>query len=124
MVMLLLDMLTWWYGRGWLERMQDIGVHMANWSRFFSLGTLMLTLFQPWKQIVTNPGPNGGLAARRSAFIDNLVSRFVGFFVRIFVALFGLGVLTCVLVMSVGFVVLWPLLPLMPLIAIIVGFSV
>ena len=122
--MLLFDLLSWWYGRGWIERLQDVQIHVASWGRFFSLGTLLTTLFQPWKQITASSGPNGGLAAKQNAFLDNLVSRFVGFFVRSSVFVFGVIVMASVLVINALFVLIWPLLPIAPLIVVILGISI
>lgn len=122
--MLLLDFFSWWYGKGWLERLASLHVNVLHWIDFFSLGTLLRTLFKPWKQIVSSAGPNGGLSDMKNAFLDNLISRFVGFFVRISVLIFAVFVLMGVFVVTAVFVLLWPLLPLFPVILIVWGAGV
>lgn len=122
--MLFTDFFIWWYGRGWALRVAELQHHLSNWAQFFSFGILLKTLFKPWKQIVTRPGPNGGLAAKRNALIDNLVSRFVGFFVRVTVLFVAVIVMLFVLLFNTLYVLLWPVLPLLPIILIVVGISV
>lgn len=70
----------------------------------------MRTLFAPFKQ--TQSQGRGSLDMRMRTFIDNLVSRFVGFFARSFIIIAGLVCSLFVLVTGVIFVVLWPLIPL------------
>ncbi|HET8709396.1 MAG TPA: hypothetical protein VFL85_03890 [Candidatus Saccharimonadales bacterium] len=84
------------------RKLTDIG-------ELFSVDILLRTLFAPWRRIITYPGSS--LDAHIRAFIDNLVSRCVGFGVR-------MTVLFCAMVMSLlvgifGMVgcLLWPLLP-------------
>lgn len=122
--MLFADFVIWWYGRGWAQRFADLRTHLSHWAHYFSLSTLLKTLFQPWKQIVSSAGPNGGLAQKRNAFIDNLISRFVGFWVRISVFFFAVFIMFGVFVFNVVYVLAWPLIPLMPLFVIIFGISV
>ena len=119
--MLIADFLLWWYGPGWLGRLVDVERNVSRWAHYFSLGTLLATLFQPWKQIVTQTGAGQSLKARESAFIDNIVSRFVGFFVRIGVFVCGVFFMIAVMLFSLLFVILWPVLPVSPLLVIVVG---
>lgn len=121
MLMFVFDFLTWWYGPGWILRFSELLSYLSQWSAFFSLGTLLKTLFKPWKQIVTTPDPHSGLSARKNAFIDNLVSRFVGFFVRISVLIFALIILLFIGIIGVLYAAVWPLLPVVPMLILYVG---
>jgi len=119
--MLFLDMLTWWYGPGWMQRLSNLKLYLASWMKYFSLGILLKTLFQPWKQIVMVAGSGTSLDAKKDALLDNLVSRFVGFLVRSSVFFIALLVVAVVLVLNVIYVVIWPFIPILPIVAIILG---
>jgi hypothetical protein len=76
----------------------------------FSLNILLRTLFSPWRRIITYPGAS--LEARLRAIGDNLVSRAVGFTMRVFVLL-AAGLAFVILgVFSVAEIIVWPLVPL------------
>jgi hypothetical protein len=111
MPMLFLSFFQWWYGPGWRQVHGAIGTRVVGVIAAFSVPQLLKTLFAPWRRIITYPGAS--LEARFKAWGDNLVSRVIGFFVRLFVLL-GAGVsLTVVLILSVAELLAWPLLPLM-----------
>lgn len=108
--MMIFELFRWWYGQGWrLAVTQSIG-RLDALMEEFSVGALLRTLFAPWRRIVTYPG--AGLDAHLQAMLDNLVSRCIGFTVRITV-LFTVAVLA-VLIFVVGIlqIVIWPLLPI------------
>lgn len=119
--MLFLDMLIWWYGPGWVQRLGNLKLHLSNWMKYFSLGILLRTLFQPWKQIVSVAGNGTSLEAKKNALLDNMVSRFVGFLVRSSVFFVALLVVGFVLIANVLYVIVWPLIPILPIVAIIWG---
>jgi hypothetical protein len=108
--MIALELFSWWYGAGWKQLFSRTNRNLAALGEAFSAGTLLKTLFAPWKRIITYPG--AGLDAHLHAFIDNLVSRAIGFVVRIFVlvAFVFLSVLT--LLLNAVMLVIWPLVPL------------
>jgi len=108
--MLALEFFRWWYGQGWRLRAQNIKRRLTRTSHLFSAPSLLRTLFAPWRRIVTYPG--AGLEAHVQAATDNLVSRLVGFVVRLMVLVSAGVILLLVLVFSVVEVVVWPLLPL------------
>lgn len=109
MFMLVVAFFSWWYGRGWREVAVNIGPRLQGVADSFSVKQLLRTMFQPWRRIITYPGD--GLSAKVRALLDNLVSRVVGFVVRLLVLLAALIVMTITLVLSVAEVVVWPLLP-------------
>jgi hypothetical protein len=119
--MLFMDFIVWWYSRGWVLRFSSIGLQTAHWAQFFSLGTLLRTLFSPWHQIITPKGAEKPLGDIFRTWLDNGVSRFVGFWVRLIVFFSGLIMLALIILLNFSYAILWPFLPLLPLIVIIIG---
>ena len=108
--LMLFELLRWWYGPGWRAAMGRIGTRTKNIGESFSVGQLLETLFEPWRRIVSYGDRT--LEGKLRAAGDNLISRFIGFLVRLCV-LITAGVLT--LVVFVGGIVetvVWPVLPL------------
>lgn len=115
------EMLRWWYGPGWLQALKRITAWAQAVEHAFSLSLLMQTLFAPWRRIVTVA--NKGLDAKVHAALDNLVSRAVGFVIRLFVILAAAVSMLGALLAGVLMAVLWPLLPLAVIFFIFKGIS-
>ena len=111
-------LLSWWYGSGWLGQWKLVSVRLINAGRFFSMLTVIRTLFSPWKQLVSH-APSSGLNIQK--LVDNMISRFVGFFIRIFTLIAAVFSLTGIAVLSVGAAIIWPALPLISFAAILKG---
>lgn len=118
--MLALAFIKWWYTSGWHKTFKRAGNYLSDNLRMFSVETLLKNLFDPWKRITTSPG--SGINAHAQAFMDNAVSRMVGFFVRIFVLLAAL--ISSILFVLIGLIeiVIWPLLPPAVIVFLILGF--
>lgn len=110
MVMLLISFCSWWYGQGWLQLIRNLPLRIQGVSDDFSVGQIMKTLFAPWRRIITYPGSS--IQERFRAWADNMFSRVIGFFVRLFVLIAALAVTALVIVGSIIEIILWPLLPL------------
>lgn len=108
--MLAIEFFRWWYGQGWLAQARNMQRRLTRTSHLFSLPSLLRTLFAPWRRIITYPG--AGLEAHVRAATDNLVSRMVGFVVRLMVLFAAAVILFFVAVVSAVEFVIWPLLPL------------
>ncbi len=107
--MMTLEFFRWWYSRGWSLAVKRFEGKLRGIEQAFSVGILLRTLFSPWRRIITYPG--GSLSEHFKAMLDNLVSRFVGLFVRLSV-LFAAGIITLLFCIAAFIaVVLWPLLP-------------
>ena len=117
--MLAVEFFIWWYTRGWSRTVLDLRRRLTNTLRLFSVPILARTLFAPWRRIVTYPA--AGLAGRLKAMGDNLVSRSVGFVVRVLTLLIAGIMLLAVAVFSAGLIIVWPLLPLAVVGALIKG---
>jgi hypothetical protein len=116
--MFLVGILSWWYGEGWLNRLRLIKERLASSVDFFSIGLLITTLFAPFRQI--SAGKVGGpLEYRFRAFIDRLISRFIGAMIRSFMIIIGALAILLQSLYSALELVLWPLAPLFPVIGLI-----
>lgn len=119
--MLLTDFIGWWYTAGWKLRFVSIFKNLETWFDYFSLGILLKTMFSPWRQNVSNVRPDQGLSFKISAIGDNLVSRFVGFFVRLGVIIAAIITILIVFLVSVVFAIVWPVLPVAPVLILFLG---
>jgi hypothetical protein len=117
--MLAVAFFTWWYGQGWALVFKNIQRRLRQTSQMFSVSILLRTLFAPWRRIITYPGAS--LADHFRAMSDNLVSRMVGFTVRIFVLIAAVVTLIFVAVVAVIEIVAWPLVPIAILAGIVKG---
>jgi hypothetical protein len=107
---MILEMLRWWYGTGWLQATHRIGTWTKGVERTFSITLLLQTLFAPWRRIISAPGKS--LDDKMRAAMDNFVSRCVGFVIRSGVLLAAGFTMLGVLIGSVVIVGIWPFLPL------------
>lgn len=108
--MLVASFFSWWYGAGWLGVMRAFVRHASSLSDTFSIASLLRTLFAPWRRIITYPGAS--LNAKFHAMLDNLFSRIIGFFVRLFVLLAALLSFVIMALATLAEIIIWPLLPL------------
>lgn len=83
------------------------------------MGILLRTLFEPWKQITSYSGPNDSLDVKFHVWFDNLFARSIGFVIRSFVILFGSLAIILVVIFGTVLALLWPLVPFIPLVLII-----
>lgn len=119
--MLALALFSWWYTTAWKNLAQQIERRVDRCLDFFSVGLLFRTLFDPFRQISAG-SVRGSMDVKMRAFADRSFSRVFGAFVRsLFIVL---GLLSSAVLIIVGFVqlVIWPIVPLLPLIG-IAGFA-
>jgi hypothetical protein len=109
MVMLILELFSWWFVQGWQQVAKKAARHMEAVSHVFSVPILLRTLLAPWRRIITYPG--AGLDAKLRAFGDNLVSRCIGFTVRFLVLLTAGVILLLTAIYGLVSIVLWPFIP-------------
>lgn len=121
--MLAVSFLQWWYFRGWAIYFEGFRNRLRNMADFFSIGLLLRTLCQPFRQISANEtGENGGPQGALVAFFDRLLSRVIGAIFRTLVILCGLIVLLLLLIGGLTLALVWPLIPIAPIFGIIVSF--
>lgn len=109
----MLALLSWWYGTGWAQAARRVGNRASVVLRTFSIGTLARTLFAPFRQISAGQ-VQGPANVQFQAFLDRLFSRFVGAFMRSMMIIFGLFTTVVVGLVSLTQLLLWPLVPLLP----------
>ncbi len=115
--MLALSLFRWWYLDGFRASTQKTFEKLKNTYDFFSIGQLLLTFFAPFRQV-------SALSEHPTffeKFLDKLVSRLVGAAVRFFIILLGILALLFQSVFSLVLIILWPVLPLLPLACLILG---
>ena len=111
--MLAAQFFVWWYGEGWRDQARLGRKRIDMIFQAFSAPLLISTLFSPWRKIVSYPDES--LSAKMHAAGDNLVSRAVGFTVRLLVlrtmtaAVLLIGISVVVLITLIA----WPLIPLL-----------
>lgn len=109
--MLMIEMIQWWYLRGWkifLVRLKD---RVKNTVDFFSISLLVRDLFAPFRQISAGETRVPSLSAKLSVFFDKLLSRLIGAIIRLFLLIIGTILIILECVMGVILTVLWPLAP-------------
>ena len=121
---MLLAFFSWWYTSGWVgcfNRWVERYKHLAE---YFSIITLLTTLFKPFRQIAYEPA-NKSLDAKFHTAIENAFSRVMGFIVRSFIIIGAIVIFIALAPLFLLEIILWPLIPLMwliiPLIAILPG---
>ncbi len=116
--MFLVGLISWWYGRGWLTHLYRVGARFNATLDFFSIGQLTKTLFAPFRQISAGASGDASFGGAVRAFVDQLISRVIGGFVRFFTILLGVVVIIFQAVYETIALIAWWLVPLFP----IVGF--
>lgn len=117
--MLLIDLFGWWYSRGWAWITHQLfAVKSKSIADFFSIQDLLRTLFAPFRQdtIDTKKAPIG---VKLQAFGGNIISRFLGFLIRGTLIIIGLGMLLLNVLVGVCVVLIWPLIPISPVVAVV-----
>lgn len=113
--MFLVGLISWWYGRGWVSQWRRVAVRFALTLEFFSIGQLISTMFAPFRQISANGGGDGTFGSAMRSFVDQLISRLIGAFVRFFTIVFGLVVIGLQAVYEIVIMISWWFLPLFPI---------
>ncbi|MBR2997041.1 hypothetical protein IKF33_01210 [Candidatus Saccharibacteria bacterium] len=119
--MLTTAMFKWWYTVGWKTFFDSFLERLGAVADQFSIGTLLATLFYPFRQIDSGHLVNASINERFQAFIARTISRFIGAAVRLVVA--GAGILTLALTVIIGFIanIIWPLIPLAPIVCVVLA---
>ncbi|MEI6741751.1 MAG: hypothetical protein WCK71_01385 [bacterium] len=114
--MLLLEFITWWYGRGFSELFIKIGQYITITWRRFSVASLARTMFDPWRRITTEADKS--IQGMGRAMVDNMVSRFVGFTIRLFAIFTAIIAILAISIFGLVFIVAWPIAPLLVLLTV------
>lgn len=115
--MFVVDLVQWWYAKGWGTFWSDMKAMLKNTADTFSIGDLLKTLFAPYRQIdAENEG--GPILAR---LVSKLISRLVGFFARSALIVCGLVLMLLEIIAMGVMMIVWPLMPILPFVGIILA---
>ncbi len=114
--------LSWWYGAGWKARALLFRERMARTIDYFSIDILVRTLFAPFRQISAGK-VNGPLEVRWRYFVDRLISRAIGAFMRTILIVVGCVWVVLQAVFGVVALVLWAFVPFLPIIGFIAAIA-
>jgi hypothetical protein len=121
--MFLVDILSWWYSGGFIQRTQITKDRLKASADFFSIGLLMATLFAPFRQISAD-SVSISLSNQLHDFFDKLLSRIIGAIMRIFMIIAGLIVMFLQIIFGLIIILFWLIIPLFPvagLIGMVIG---
>lgn len=110
--------LGWWYGDGWRLQLAHTLARLGRMTDAYSFRLLAATLFSPFRQISAGR-VEGPIGLQLRAWLDRLISRFIGAGIRLVVMAAGGIVLLVVLLAGLVQLVVWPLLPLAPVIGVV-----
>ena len=118
--MAITEMFFWWYISGWNVFIKKVRNWFSSVADFFSMDSLIRTLFKPYRQIsAETTSDSGSLDLKLHMFLDRLISRIVGFFSRLILLITGTILISIIGIASLVLIVLWPILPLLPVVGII-----
>ncbi len=116
--MFIVGILSWWYGAGWKQRFSVLAERLSSTADYFSIDLLLRTLFSPYRQISAGK-VRGSLNVQMRAFFDRLISRIIGAIVRSVMIITGLVGMLVYSIIGIALVVLWGIVPLLPVIGIV-----
>ena len=120
--MLISSLVSWWYFGGWLGQVDRVRSVLLRVADKFSIGLLIRTLFAPFRQIAADEQARGD--SFFAVLTDKLVSRLIGFIMRTAMIIAGCISLVVLAVVSLVRLLVWPLLPVMPLVGLILMLAV
>ncbi len=121
--MLIIALISWWYGAGWRRQASLSGERLASTMDYFSIDLLLKTLFSPFRQISANSHVDGSISAKFQAWLDKLVSRFIGALVRTIIILTGVLVLLATSIYGIFLLAIWPVVPFLPILGLILSIA-
>lgn len=111
--MFIVGLLQWWYGDGWVRQVAYARDRIAGIYDYFSIDLLARSWFAPFRQISAGK-VQGSLEAHWRAFVDRMISRFIGAFMRTILIVAGVISVLVFSFASLIVVALWALLPFAP----------
>ena len=117
----MVGLFSWWYSLGIMAFVAKLERMLLSTLDFFSVSILFKTLFNPFRQIV-GVSANGSIAMQLRAVIDSLISRFIGAVIRLVTLLIGMLVISLQTVASLLALLIWIVMPTVPIIAVILFF--
>jgi hypothetical protein len=106
---------VWWYTDGWKHAVVSIKTRIQSVMEQFSVGILVGTLWEPWKQIKSYAWQGSSVGDKMRVAFDNGFARLFGFILRMSLITIALVVSIFVGAWSILLVIIWPLIPLLPI---------
>lgn len=103
--------LGWHYGRGTVETIIVFRDFLLFIPKFFSIGTLLKTLFSPFQRLTEKYNGGLDLANLAEVVVINLLMRIIGFIVRTFFIIIGLIAFIFTFVLEIVLFVIWMAMP-------------
>jgi hypothetical protein len=121
-LMLITAFLFWWYGHGWIQQVGSVRDMLARNFDFFSIDLLARSLFSPFRQISAGK-VQGSIQVIFQAWLDRVISRLIGAMLRTTIIFVGITSLLVMSLIAATRVLLWPLIPALPVIFVILMLS-
>jgi hypothetical protein len=121
-LMFIVGILSWWYGTGWRQRAARLSERLKASMDYFSIDLLIRTFFSPFRQISAGR-VRGPLGVQMRAFLDRIISRLIGAMIRFVMIIVGSLAIGFHGVLGVLSLLLWAIIPVMPVIGIILFVS-
>lgn len=118
---MIIVLFKWWYTDGWKHAFSAVLSRPHRVLEKFSVPILLGTLFEPWKQIKSYTGTGSPINDKFRVLFDNSFARTFGFFLRSNLIFIATIVAAVVFIVSFLLAILWPLLPLLPLVFLALG---
>lgn len=122
MLMIVADLLAWWYGVALADVIKQILGRAKRVLDAFSVGLLARTLFAPFRQIDAGRA-RGSLEVQMHAWLDRMFSRVIGFFIRSVVIIAGCVAAALAVCGGVLWALLWLFVPILPIVGAFLLFS-
>ena len=121
-LMAITNFFLWWYTSGWVFFVRQSIEKCIHINEYFSIPDLLKTFFRPFRQISANERGKG-LEGVLQVLLDQTISRFVGMLARTFIILAGLIVFILSLSLTIVMAILWPFLPITPIIGLVLSLA-
>jgi len=121
MFKLVISYIGWHYSEAIRDLVSICRNFIFFWFHFFSISTLLRTLFSPWQMLGEPYRGTFNISDNLGIFALNTIMRIVGFFIRISVIVFGLVVMAISVVMTGALLIFWLLLPMLIIVLLVSG---
>lgn len=119
-MLIVLGLFRWWYNEGFMGQLLAARQRLATTADYFSIVLLLKTLFSPFRQISAG-NARGPLGVQVRAWVDRMVSRFVGATIRSLTIIAGVVALVFSVLFGCMRLLGWLLLPALPLVGLVLA---
>ena len=114
-----MGLISWWYTGGWRMQWSRAVNSVLGTVDFFSIGQLLETFFDPFRQISAGGTVSTEVPEMLKAFGDKLFSRIVGMIIRLSTILIGCFVIVIHAIYQFIIFILWLFVPILPIVGLI-----